>query len=74
MVSSDLWTNIASMLGEILIMIPEKAFAGLSVMTVVDCSRLPQSEENLHSRNFLIKIVCNFYWACINGIYLNMQN
>ena len=31
MVSSDLWTDIDSRLGEILMMIPEKAFAGLSV-------------------------------------------
>ena len=33
MVSSDLWTDIDSRLGEIFIMIPEKAFAGLSIMT-----------------------------------------
>ena len=32
MVSSDIWTDIVSQLEEIL-MIPEKAFAGLSVMT-----------------------------------------
>ena len=31
MVSSDLWTDIDSRLGEIFMMIPEKAFAGLSV-------------------------------------------
>ena len=52
MVSSDLWTNIASMLGEILIMIPEKAFAGLSVMTVVDCSRLPPVRGKLTFSQF----------------------
>ena len=32
MVSSDLWTNIDSRLEEIFMIIPEKAFAGLSVM------------------------------------------
>ena len=36
MVSKDFWTDIDSRLGKIFIMIPEKAFAGLSVMTVAD--------------------------------------
>ena len=36
MLSSDLWTDIDSRLGEIFMMIPEKAFADLSVMTVAD--------------------------------------
>ena len=36
MVSSDLWTDNDSRLGEIFEMIPKKAFAGLSVMTVTD--------------------------------------
>ena len=45
MVSSDLWTDIDSRLGEIFMMIPEKAFAGLSVMTVGDLlSNYLQSE------------------------------
>ena len=35
MISNDLWTNIDSRFGEIFMMIPEKTFAGLSVMTVV---------------------------------------
>ena len=39
-VSSDLWTDIDSRLGEIF-MIPEKAFAGLSLMTVADLLQLP---------------------------------
>ena len=41
MVSSDLWTDIDSRLGEILMMIPEKAFGGLSIMTVADSLQLP---------------------------------
>ena len=41
MVSSDLWTDIDSRLGEIFAMIPKKAFAGLSVMTVADLLQLP---------------------------------
>ena len=41
MVSSDLWTDIDSRLGEISLMIPEKAFAGLSVMAVADLLQLP---------------------------------
>ena len=34
MVLSDLWTDIDSILGEIFMMIPKKAFPGLSVTTV----------------------------------------
>ena len=41
MVSSDLWTDIDSRLGEISLMIPEKALAGLSVMAVADLLQLP---------------------------------
>ena len=41
MVSSDLWTDINSRLGEIFIMFPEKAFADLSVMAVLDFLQLP---------------------------------
>ena len=36
MVSSDLWTDIDSRLGEIFMIIPEKAFPGLSAMTVAN--------------------------------------
>ena len=36
MVSTDLWTDIDSRLGEIFMTIPEKSFTGLSVMTVAD--------------------------------------
>ena len=41
MVSSDLWTDIDSKLGEIFIVFPEKVFAGLSVLTVADLLQLP---------------------------------
>ena len=41
MVSSDLWTDIDSRLGEISLMIPEKALTGLSVMAVADLLQLP---------------------------------
>ena len=41
MVSTDLCTNIDSRLGEIFVMIPKKAFAGLPVMTVADLLQLP---------------------------------
>ena len=47
MVSSDLWTDIDSTLGEIFVMIPKKAFAGLSVMTVADLLQLPQVRGKL---------------------------
>ena len=35
-VSIDLWTDIDSRLGEIIMMIREKAFASLSVLTAAD--------------------------------------
>ena len=57
MVSSDLWKGIGSRLHEIFMMIPEKAHAGLSVMTVADLLQYLQSEENLYFLNFPIKIV-----------------
>ena len=41
MVSSNLWIDINSRLEEIFVIIPEKAFAGLSVMTVGDLLQLP---------------------------------
>ena len=40
MISSDLRTDTDSRLGEIFMMIPEKAFAGLSVMTEADLLQL----------------------------------
>ena len=45
MVSSDLWTDIESRLGEIFMLIPEKAFAGLSVMVVAEWLQLPPVRE-----------------------------
>ena len=43
-------------LGEIFMMIHEKAFAGLSIMTIADFNYL-QSEENLYFLHLLIGIV-----------------
>ena len=47
MVSSNLWTDIDSRLGEIFMIIPEKAFTGLSIMTVEDLLQLPPVREKL---------------------------
>ena len=47
MVSSDLWIDINSRLGEIFMTIPEKAFAGLSVMAVADLLQLPPAKGRL---------------------------
>ena len=47
MVSSDLWKDIDLRLGEIFMMIREKAFAGLSVMTVADLHQLPSFMRKL---------------------------
>ena len=60
-VLSDLWTDIDSRLGKILMMVPGKAFDGFSVMTIADLLRLLQSEENLYFLNILIRIVLNVY-------------
>ena len=54
-VSSNLWTNTDWRLGEIFRMIPEKAFAGLSIMTVADL------EENFYFHEFLIRLIRNIY-------------
>ena len=56
MVLSDLWTNIDSRLGGTFMMIPEKAFANLSVTSVADLLQLPP-EENSYFYDFLIRIV-----------------
>ena len=40
MVSGDLWTNTNSKSREVFLMIPEKAFAGLSIRTVEDLLEL----------------------------------
>ena len=47
MVSNDLWTDIDSMLEEIFRITPEKAFDGLSVMTVADFLQLPSVRRKL---------------------------
>ena len=47
MVSSDLWTDIDSRLEEIFMMIPEKAFGGLSAVTVADLLQLPPLRGNI---------------------------
>ena len=48
MVSSDLCTVIDSKLGELFKTIPEKAFAGLSVMIVADLLQLPTIKARLY--------------------------
>ena len=52
LVSSDLWTDVESILGEIFIMIPEKTFAGLSVTTIFDLLLLPPVRGNLTFSQF----------------------
>ena len=47
MVSSDLWADIDLRIGEIFMMIPKKAFAGLSVITVADLLQLPPVRRKL---------------------------
>ena len=50
-VSSDLWTDIDSRLGEVF-MIPKKSFAGPSVMTVADFFQLTRIRKLLLSQFF----------------------
>ena len=60
MVSSDLRIDIDSRLGEIFMMILEKTFAELSLMTLGNSNYL-QSDVNLNFHNFFIRIVRNIY-------------
>ena len=60
MVSSDFWTDINSKMGEIFMMIPEKAFAGLSVVTIADLLYLSPVRENSYFHYFFIRIVKTF--------------
>ena len=55
MVSSDLWTYIDSKSGEIFIMIPEKNFVGLSVMSVPNLLELPPIREKFVFSKFFDK-------------------
>ena len=55
MVSSDLWRYIDSWLGEIFMMIPQKGFAGLSVMTVADLLELLPVKGKLVISQFSVK-------------------
>ena len=55
MVSSYLWADTNSRLGEISILIPEKAFAGLLVMTVADLLQLTQARNKLIFSQFFDK-------------------
>ena len=57
MVSSDLWKVIELSLGEIFMMIPEKAFACLSVMTVADLLQLLLDRGKLIFSQFSLRIV-----------------
>ena len=55
MVTSDLQTDTDSMLGELFMLIPVKAFAGLSVITVEDLLKLPPVREKLIFSQFYDK-------------------
>ena len=57
MISSDLWNDINSRLEEIFMMVPEKAFTGLSVMTVGHFLQLPPVIVKFTFSQFLIRIV-----------------
>ena len=47
LVSSDLWTEVDSRLREIFMMLPEKDFAGLSIMIVAQLLQLPPARGKL---------------------------
>ena len=74
MVSSCLWTDIDSRLGEMFMTIPEKTFAGLPFMTVTDLLQLPLvREKNIFSQfsdNDSMKYLPDLQF----DIYLNIQN
>ena len=74
MVSSDLWTDIDSRLGEIFLMIPEKAFAGLSVMDVADLLQLPPVRGKPIFSQFSDQDSMNHLLGLQLWHLLNMQN
>ena len=55
MVTSDLWSDIELILGEMFIMIPKKAFAGLLVTLQLTFLNYLQSAANLFLHNFFDK-------------------
>ena len=55
MVSSELWTDIETRLGEIFMTIRKEAFAGLSVMIVADLFQLPPVRGKLIFSRFCDK-------------------
>ena len=57
MVSSNLWIDVDSRLEEILIVIPRKIFAGISVLTLTDLLTLPPVRGKLIFHDFVIRIV-----------------
>ena len=68
MVLNDLWTDIDSSLGKIFMMIPEKAFAALLVMTEADMFPLPPVIGKV-----IFSILC-IYRVCSYDIYLGVLN
>ena len=68
MVLNDLWTDIDSSLGKIFTMIPEKAFAALSVMTETGMFPLPPVIGKV-----IFCILC-IYRVCSYDIYLDVLN
>ena len=53
--------SVDSRLGEIFMIIPKKAFDGLSVMAVADLLQLPSVTGRLTFSQFLMRIVCNIH-------------
>ena len=71
-VSCDLWTDIDSRLRETSVMIPEKTFSGLSVMTVADLLQQPPVRGKLIFYNFLIRILWNIRIAVMTFKYAEL--
>ena len=74
MVSSRLWTDIDSRLGEMFMMIPEKTFADLPVMTVTDLLQLPLVREKIIFSQFSDNDSMKYLLDLQFDIYLNIQN
>ena len=70
---SDLWTVVVSILGEIFIMIPEKAFFYLSIMTIADLLQLPPIRGKLIFSQFSVKTSMKHLLG-LQSWHLNMQN
>lgn len=73
-IPSDLWADIDSKFWEILVMIPDKAFASLSTITVVDFLQLTPVTRKVRYSQCSDRDNIKYLLYLSYNTYLNMQN